>query len=208
MTLTIFFTHVELRQAQLRYTQIRAPFDGIIVFRAMDPGDIVVPGSSIMSLISLRILWIKSWVGETELEHIRPGLPAKIIFRSLPNKKFLGKVVRLAREVDKETREFIVDVSVDKLPVNWALGQRAEVYIRTAEKSNVLIIPEKFLQWRNNQPGVFVLQQNRCIWQTVKLGLKGDEVIEVISGLKAGDTILKPVNPKNKLKNNCRVSVQ
>jgi RND family efflux transporter MFP subunit len=199
---------VELRQSQLRYTQIRAPFDGIIVFRAMDPGDIVVPGSSIMSLISLRILWVKSWVGETELENIRSGLPAKIVFRSLPNKKFPGKVVRLAREVDKETREFIVDVSVNKLPVNWASGQRAEVYIETAEKNNILIISEDFLQWRNNQPGVFVLQQTRAIWQTVELGLKGEGNIEVISGLAAGNIILKTVNPKKQLTNNCRVSVQ
>jgi len=122
---------LELRKSQLDDSQIRAPFDGIITKRERDPGDIVIPGSTILSLISTKVLWVRAWVGETSLAKIKVGQPAKIIFRSDPGYLYSGKVARIAIKVDSETREFIVDVNVNKLPVNWAIGQRAEVYIET-----------------------------------------------------------------------------
>jgi len=200
--------NIDLRNAQLKYTQIRAPFDGTIVFRVRDPGDIVVPGSPILSLISTKILWIESWVGETELGKIRIGQPAKVIFRSFPAINLPGKVLRLAKEVDKETREFIVDVSVDKLPVNWAIGQRAEVYIDTAEKNNVIVIPENFIKWRNNRAGVFVYDDGHAKWTFIKQGLQGNGLIEIIDGIRGGDIIINSSNNKKQLFNDCKVSLQ
>ena len=200
--------NLDLRNAQLEYTQIQAPFDGTIVFRARDPGDIVVPGTPVLSLVSTKILWIESWVGETELGKIRIGQPAKVVFRSFPAKGIPGKVLRLAKEVDKETREFIIDVSVDKLPVNWAIGQRAEVYIDTAKKDHVIVIPESFIKWHNNQAGVFVYDNGHAKWTLIKQGLQGDGVIEITDAVREGDIILNSRDEKKQLYNNCKVSLQ
>ena len=198
--------NVELRKTQLAYARIKAPFDGLIVFRARDPGDIVVPGTPILSVVSTKILWIESWVGETELEKVHAGEYADIIFRSVPERKFQGKVARIAKEVDKETREFIVDVAAEKLPQNWAIGQRAEVFIKTREKKNVLIIPDTFIVWWNNGSGVFIDKDGRAAWRPVKQGIHGDGTVEITEGLNEGDTVIIPLDRKLQLENNSRIT--
>ena len=199
---------LELRKEQLDDCKIRTPFDGIITKRERDPGNIVVPGSSILSLVSTNVLWIKAWVGETELAKVKIGQPANVIFRSEPENTYPGKVARIAIKVDSETREFIVDVYVNKLPVNWAIGQRAEVYIETKKKENVFIIPEKYIKWQKNKPGVFVDKNGIASWQNVKTGLNSGDFIEIIEGLNKEDNVLNPVNLKNKLKNKTRIFVK
>ena len=121
------------RKEQLAFTQITAPYDGLIIRRDREPGDMLVPGASLMELISLDELWIRAWVDETEMAKLAPGQKARVIFRSEPEKSYPGIVSRLGREMDRETREFLVDVRVNELPKNWTIGQRAEVYIQTEQ---------------------------------------------------------------------------
>ena len=82
-----------------------------------------------MEIISLDELWIRAWVDETAMPHVAQDQKARVVFRSEPEKSYPGTVSRLGREMDRETREFLVDVRVEQLPGNWAVGQRAEVYI-------------------------------------------------------------------------------
>jgi RND family efflux transporter MFP subunit len=199
---------LELRKAQLDDSQISAPFDGIIINRERDRGNIVIPGSAILSLISTKVLWVRAWVDETEFAKIKVGQPAGIIFRSEPEHTYPGKVARIAIEVDRETREFIVDVNVNELPVNWAIGQRAEVYIETDKKDNALIVPEKYIKWRNNVSGVFVDNGGVASWRHIKTGLHGGNLIEIIGELQEGDSVLNPISLKNKLTDQVRISVQ
>jgi len=168
----------------------------------------VIPGSAILSLISTKVLWVRAWVDETELAKIKVGQPAGIIFRSEPEHTYPGKVARIAIEVDRETRAFIVDVNVNELPAKWAIGQRAEVYIETEKKDNVLIVSEKYIKWRNNVSGVFVDNGGVASWHHIKIGLHGDSFIEIIEGLQEGDSVLTPISLKNKLTDQTRISVQ
>ena len=147
---------LEYHKARLAYTVIAAPFDGLIVRRDRDPGDVVVPGTSIAYLVSLKEVWVSAWVDETMQARIKPGQSARIVFRSEPTVEYRGTVVRIGRETDPETREFLVDVQPQKLPKQWSVGQRAEVYIETARKSQATLVPSSFLVKRGEQTGVFV----------------------------------------------------
>jgi hypothetical protein len=100
----------------------------------------------------------------------------------------------LGREVDRETREFLVDVRVQQLPSNWAVGQRAEVFIETGRQSEVVMIPQHFLLWRAGKPGVMVNEQGKAQWREINLGVSGQQDIEVTQGLSAGDEIIKPTD--------------
>ena len=128
-------TNLAYRKALLGDTEIVAPFDGLIVQRYRDPGDIAMPGSPVLILVSTKELWITAWVDETEMSQVAEGQPARVLFRSEPDHAYRGEVARLGRQADRETREFTVDVRVLELPKNWAVGQRAEVYIETARKT-------------------------------------------------------------------------
>jgi HlyD family secretion protein len=182
---------LQLRLEQLTFTELRSPYDGLVVRRDRDPGGVVVPGSSILQLIDTREIWIRAWVDETAMAGLVVGQPARVVFRSEPNRSYPGEVARLGREVDRETREFLVDVHVQQLPANWAVGQRAEVFIETDHKSDVVTIPQKFLLWREGKPGVFVNDDGRAKWRSITLGLYGQHDVEVKAGLSADDQIVK-----------------
>jgi hypothetical protein len=130
--------------------------NGLVTFRYRQVGDIVVPGTAIMDVACLNEIWVSAWVDETAAASLAPGQPVRVVFRSEPEKPYAGEVVRLARQTDPETREFLVDVRVKELPRNWSVGQRAEVYIRTDSKADVPSIPQRLLLWRDGKPGVLV----------------------------------------------------
>lgn len=199
---------LEYHRARLADTEITAPFDGLIVGRHRDPGDVVVPGSSILTLISTDELWISAWVDETEMSKLKAGQPARVIFRSEPGRFFPGKVVRLGREADRETREFIVDVRVSELPVNWAVGQRADVYIETERKDAALVLDAKYLVQRGDRIGAFVDQNSRAAWRPLALGLRSRGSVEVVSGLQMGETAVRPLDPTNDLRDGQRIRRQ
>jgi HlyD family secretion protein len=176
--------------ARLGDTVIKAPFSGLIVRRDREPGDIVVPGTSIFMLISTEELWVSAWVDETEMSRLAPGQNARVIFRSEPDHPYPGKVMRLGREADRETRQFIVDVKPDLLPSNWAVGQRAEVFIKTASKADALLLPSKAILRDKEKTGVLIDERGRAAWRSVKIGLRGKEEVEILEGLEPGETVI------------------
>lgn len=199
--------NLEYHQARLADTRITSPFDGLIVRRHREAGDIVVPGSAIFSLISTDELWISAWVDETQMSGLRVGQPARVVFRSETDRPYPGTVARLGREADRETREFVVDVRVLDLPANWAVGQRAEVYIESSRKDSVALLPVGFIQMREGRQGVFVDVNGKAQWRPVTLGLHSTEFVEVIDGLRVGDAVVKSINTAV-LRDGRRVSAQ
>jgi HlyD family secretion protein len=205
------------QQARLADTMIIAPFDGLIVARQRDPGDVVVPGSSIFTLISTEQLWVSAWVDETEMGKLAPEQPARVVFRSDPEKSYPGKVVRLGRETDRETREFIVEVSVLELPSNWAVGQRADVFIETAREDLCLRIPPAFLIWRDDHenagpalktPGVFLNDSGQARWRPLKIGLRSRDAVQIIEGLSTDDRLIMPSAESSTLNDGRKVTEQ
>lgn len=194
-------------QARLADTVVTAPIDGLIVQRYRDPGDIAVPGSPVLNLVSTEELWISAWVDETEMSRVAEGQPARVAFRSEADRAYRGEVTRLGRQADRETREFIVDVRVLELPKNWAVGQRAEVYIQTARKTGVTVLPAQTILWRDQKPGVFVRQGQHAAWRGLTLGLRGREVVEVAAGLQPGDWVAVPADARNTALEGRRIAV-
>ena len=190
-------------------TRIPAPFDGLVVKRNRDPGDVVTPGASIVDLVDTNEIWVSAWVDETAMAPLRTNQLARVVLRSEPGKAYPGRVARLGRQTDPETREFVVDVLLRALPAHWTIGQRAEVYIETGCAANALVLPAKFLFWREGQPGVLVNDRGRARWRSVKLGVRGREAAEVSSGLVAGEQILAPAAGESALAlENRRVRVE
>jgi HlyD family secretion protein len=184
------------QRERLGFTRILSPYDGLVTRRDRDPGSVVVPGSSLLQIVSTNEIWVSAWVDETAAAGLATGQSARVVFRSEPGKVHIGQVARLGRETDRETREFLVNIRVNTLPPNWTIGQRAEVYIETARRSEALTVPLRYLQWREGQPGVFVVDGKRAAWREVTLGLRGREAVEIMSGAMAGETVIAAAQPK------------
>ena len=184
-------------QAQIAYyktklaeTRLTAPFDALIVRRNREQGAIVNPGVSIMDIVDTSAIWASVWVDETQIALLQTGLAVDVVFRAFPNQRFTGKICRLWRETDRETREYKVDIALDKLPLNWTLGQRLEVYIKVSEPENCVNIPANLVSWKNNQPFVLAVVDGKIIERPVKLGIRSQNKVEIVSGLQAGDKIV------------------
>jgi len=183
-------------QARLADTRLLSPLDGLVVRRDRDPGDVAVPGNTILQLVATNELWISAWVDETAMAKLAIGQPARVVFRSEANRDFPGQVVRLGREADRETREFLVDVRVEDLPDNWAVGQRAEIYIQTDVRPAALSIPQAFVFWREGRPGVYVDAGGRARWRAIRPGLVGGNRVEVLGGLQPDEKVVRPAVPR------------
>lgn len=184
---------LQYHQERLADTRLASPFDnGLVLIRYREAGDVVVPGTAIMDLACLDEMWVSAWVSESAMASLAVGQTARVVFRSEPERSYPGQVVRLARQADRETREFLVDVQVAELPAHWAVGQRAEVYILTKRKEDVLAIPPQVVLWNNGRPSVFVDEGGRARRREVTLGLRGRELIEVAAGLEPGQVVVMP----------------
>jgi HlyD family secretion protein len=190
---------LDYQRARLADTEIVAPFEGLIVRRHRDPGDVVAPGSAILMLISTDELWITTWVDETVMSTLKEGQKARVVFRSEPDRAYPGTVVRLGKEADRETREFIADVRVLTLPMNWAVGQRAEVFIETDRRDGALLLPALYITHREQATGVFVDVEGTASWQPLTIGIRGRETVEVVEGLAADEVIVRPLDPHTPL---------
>ncbi len=184
-------------QERLADTQITSPFEGLVVRRSREQGDVVVPGSEILQIISTEQMWVSAWVDETAMASVAAGQPVRVVFRSEPDKPYSGTLTRLAPLADRETREFLVDVTVKDLPKTWAVGQRAEVYIQTAKKDQALLAPQAAIVWRKGKPGLFVSDGGHVRWRDVALGLRGTESVEVTKGLTVGEMVIWLHDPKD-----------
>lgn len=179
------------RREQMAFTRISAPYDGLVIRRDRNAGDMLVPGGSLMELISLNEIWVSAWVDETAIPEVAAEQPARVVFRSEPDKSYAGTVSRLGLETDRETREFLVDVRVTELPGNWTIGQRAEVFIETGRESDVPVLPEDFLAWRDDRPGVLIPVNGRATWREVTPGLRGSGKVSIRESLTAGETVIR-----------------
>jgi HlyD family secretion protein len=197
------------QKEHLTFTEMRSPFDGLIIRRDRDPGGVVVPGASVLQLIATNEIWISAWVDETAMAQLKVGQPARVVFRSEPGKAYAGEVARLGREADRETREFLLDVRVKDLPGNWVIGQRAEVFIEAGNKKDVPLIPLGYVHWRESKSGVFVQEKGRARWRPVSLGLRGSRDAEAIQGLSVGDQVVRLLEAKKQpLNDGQRISVK
>ncbi len=181
---------LKYQQTRLADTRLLAPFDGLVINRFKDPGAIAVPGTAVVDLISMEELWISAWVDETQMGRLHDDQPARVVFRSDPQKTFSGTVARLGKQSDRETREFVVDVRVLELPDNWSIGQRAEVFIEVDRSEDALVIPESLVHVEDGRAGVFVARSALARFRPVRLGLQGQGKVEVLDGLQQGESIL------------------
>ncbi|MEE9394636.1 MAG: efflux RND transporter periplasmic adaptor subunit [Planctomycetota bacterium] len=186
-------------KAALARTIVRSPFDGLVLRREREVGDVAVPGAAVLRLAATDTVWARVWVDETYLDALRLGLPARVSLRSDPERVHRGSVVRIGREVDRETRELLVEVAFEKLPDPIAFGQRVDLWIELTRRSDVVRIPARAILQIDGEEGVFVADADRAQFLALELGTRGREFIEVIGGLDSGDLVLGAAIGKNKL---------
>lgn len=183
-----------IRAAQVVDGELRSPLSGLVVSRPVEAGQLVTPGTPAFTIVSTDAMRVSAWVDETALGRLAIGQPARLIFRSEGDRSFEGRVQRIGREVDRQTHELLVDVTVLELPTNFATGQRADAWIEVGRLPSAVSVPRGWCGAPiGTQPtACSVMEDGRVATRAVTLGLTGRDRVAVLTGLEPGDVVLEP----------------
>lgn len=91
---------VKINQIVLDYTNLRAPFDGVITVRQAELGEIMVPGTPVLTLADLDHIWLRGYINETDMGKIRLGQDARVTTDTYPGKIYHGRVSFIASDAE------------------------------------------------------------------------------------------------------------
>lgn len=194
-------------EVELARSVLHSPFDGVVILREREVGDVAVPGSPVLRLAASDTIWSSVWVDETHIDDLRVDLPARIVLRSDPERALPGRVARIGREVDRETRELLVDVAFEELPAQVVFGQRVDVWIELSRAVDCLRIPAGLIVRAQGASGVYVIDDGRARFREITPGIFGRGFLEVRGGLVADELVLEPRPAGRSLKGGERVEV-
>ncbi len=205
------------------FTEIRAPFDGVVVTKSANVGDIVTPFSSavdskgaVVSMADLSTLEVEADVSEASLSKIRIGQPCEILLDALPDVRFSGSVSRQVPTVDRAKATVTTKVRFDRLDDRILPDMSAKVSFLSAkvdEKDNrasIAVSPDAVVQ-RDGKPMVYRLSvdgdRTTVAAVPVTTGQSWPDAVEITSGnLKSGDKLV--VRPGDRIVDGAAVVVQ
>lgn len=190
-------------RAQIR---LLSPVDGVVTSRLAEPGSTVVAGQMVIQVIDPCSMWVKTRIDQKQVAPIQAGMPTQIQLRSQPNTSLPGIVNRIDLIGDAVTEERIVNVSFAKPQTGTALGELAEVTIKLPDMDNVLSIPSAAVKHSHLNDGVWLMQDGRVQFKSVKTGISTlNGRTQILSGLAEGDEII--VYSQQQLRAHAKVKV-
>jgi RND family efflux transporter MFP subunit len=181
----------------VNYTQIVAPFDGVVTRRYADPGALIQAGTSsdTQSLPLVRVsdnylLRLDFPVDVDFVQDVQVGAPVDVHVESLGGKTFTGTVSRFTRDVDDNTRKMITEIEVPNPKLEIDPGMYATVALNVENHSNTLAIPTQAVIV-GATPSVYIVNSTGEIEQRpIQVGLETSDEYEVLSGLQEGDLVV------------------
>ena len=186
---------VDKLNAMLAYTQITAPFAGVITKREADPGALI-PGGTANSQTTpmLRLsendrLRLTFPVSVSYVAQIKVGQPVQIHIQAT-GQNLSGTVSRFTRKVDTATRTMDVEVDVPNPDLSLVPGMYASVTVEMERRDKTLAVPVAAVSRKETATVYVVTPQNKIQERTVTLGLETPTLIEVVTGLNEGDFVM------------------
>ena len=184
---TVARSRLAQAENQLRYAEVHAPVDGIVVEKRASRGDLASPAQPLLILEDPSSLLVETHVSEQFIAAIHEGDRVRI---SLPGigKNMDARVRQIVRAADALSHQFLIKLSI--APESGAYpGMFAEVHF-VVGSYQAIVVPEVALVQRSGLTGVYVLDRHRIAhYRQVRLGQHHADGVEVLAGLKAGDVI-------------------
>jgi HlyD family secretion protein len=182
---------LEAAQARLDQTVIRAPVDGTLIGRNVEPGDVVQAGKELMVLAPAGETQIVVQVDEKNLSQLRLGQSALGSADAYPHERFPAELIYINPGIDALRGSVEVKLRIPKPPAYLRQDMTASVDIEVGRHANVLVIPSgAVFDAAGAKPWVLAIEGFRAVKRPVKLGLKGDGSVEVVDGLAAGERVV------------------
>lgn len=178
-------------QRALARATVRAPFAGIVSERLVSVGDVVQNGTELFAIVDPSSLRLEAQLPPQSLGGLKVGTPVQFTVSGFGDQHLTGRVSRVYPSVDAATRQVRILVTVPNPGQRLVVGLFAEGRVVTAERQ-ALTVPKAAVDLRGVRPSVSQVKNGRMARTEVVLGLEDvvAELIEVVSGLSVGDTIV------------------
>ena len=178
-------------QARLTDTVIRAPVDGILIARAVEPGNVAQPGKELMALAPTGETQVVVQVDEKNLSQLKLGQKALASADAYPRERFAAELVYINPGIDALRGSVEVKLRVPEPPDYLRQDMTVSVDIEVARSRDVVVVPADAVRDPNGpKPWVLIVDGWRTARRPVKLGLKGEGRVEVLEGVAPGDRLI------------------
>jgi RND family efflux transporter MFP subunit len=190
-------------QVSVDYTVIRAPFDGVILSKSANVGDLVTPFSNaadskgaVVSMADMSTLEVEADVAESSLSKVTVGQPAEILLDALPDTRFRGRISRIVPTVDRAKATVMTKVKFDAIDPRILPEMSAKVSFLsqdvTAEQQKPMVaVAADAVAQRDGRAVVFVVKDGIATAVPVTTGKKVGDLTGITGDVKSGDKVVQ-----------------
>jgi membrane fusion protein (multidrug efflux system) len=178
-------------QKNLDNTSVKAPYDGIVSERQVNPGDVVAPGAPLVTIVDPSTMRLEGTVPADQLGSIRVGSPVSFTVTGYPGRNFTGSISSIYPSADPATRQVRLFARIPNSGGGLVAGLYASGRVATSRHDGIAA-PLTAIDQRGVKPTVTRIKGGKTEKAEVTLGTRDDatEQIELTSGVAAGDTLL------------------
>ncbi len=182
-------------QTLLNYTQITAPFAGVITRRYSDPGSLIQSGTSsgsmpLVRLSQVDLLRVAFPVSVSYVAGVKMGDAAEIRIPSL-TKKFTGKITRVSQKVETATRTMEAQIDLPNADNSLIAGVYATVVLKIDRRNDALVLPiEAVVRDKGTASVYLITPENKIEARNITVGTESPTHLEIVAGLAEGDRVM------------------
>jgi RND family efflux transporter MFP subunit len=198
---------LESARLNLEKTEIKAPFDGVIVnLPHYTPGVKVEQGKPMVEIMDYSRMYMDVNFPESVIGYIKTEQPVNITHYTIPDDTLRGVVSELSPAISMETRTFKGKILInnDKLILRPGMFVKADIVVDNAKNS--IIIPKEVIQSNRDRKQVYIVEKNTAILRNIRIGIEDETNVQVLEGLNENDNLV--VRGFETLRENSKVKVQ
>lgn len=186
-------------------TPLMAPIAGQIILRNVEPGQTITIQDAL--LVMSDRLCVKAQVDETDISQVKLNQKVEVTLDAYAEHPMEGTVVHIAYESKtvNNVTTYLVDIIPTQIPDFMKSGMTANVVFTTSEKEDTLLLPASAIQKENGKFKVLLASADKKLDPqslSIEVGVNDGKKVEILSGLKEGDTVLMPkLSPTKKAEN-------
>jgi membrane fusion protein (multidrug efflux system) len=198
--------NLEMADINLRESSIRSPIDGVITAKHVDAGNLINVGQAIVTVADMKMVKIVVAASERYSGKIQAGMKVKVRMESLGEREFEAEVYSVYPSLDEQTHSIQAEIRLNNEKLQFRPGMFVGVKLILQHKKDAVVVPrDVVLGGKVDEPYVYLVEDGVAHKRIVKTGITEGAKIEIIEGLKAGESLV--VNGMNYLIDGTKVEV-
>lgn len=194
--------------AQFAYSNITAPFSGVVTSKMIESGDMANPGMPLITIETPGAFEVIAMVPETEISEIVTGAEVDVLVKAI-HTSLKGTVSEVSTSAKHTGGQYLVKIALNKTEDNILSGMFVTVQfpVERQAQNTMVLIPTEAIVTQGQLSGVYTISQsNTAMLRWLRLGRQYGDLVEVLSGLSANESYI--ISAEGKLFNGAKVSIQ